>query len=307
MVKVLHVRGGWNHEYEWYKITMFTHWEAESGKSSILIFDPPVRLMNMIRGPLFDNLTPQELTDPFWVYARILEDVVDVQNETVWDIRVPIRAAEKEARKNLKRKPDLDYVDLYELARHAIHGIETLELAARTARSIIQHHDTYSRVSSSPASPQQASIVQASFHAIHERMLFYEHMIDSLRFRAAANKERLLNEIQLAINRVAQYDTGLTVKIGQDTRSDSQAMRSIAFVTLTFLPATFIAAIFSTSFFHNEPDTGWTLSSEFWIYWAIAIPTTVITGAGWLFWQRINDAKNIGPASQPAGVHDDDT
>lgn len=101
----------------------------------------------------------------------------------------------------------------------------------------------------------------ASDHApqqTRKRLYFYLHMMKSLKSRAQANKERLLNEITLvgssiyaplitwlslakAFNTVAQYDSRISVQIGQAAQSDSAAMKTIAFLTLAFLPATFIS------------------------------------------------------------------
>lgn len=103
--------------------------------------------------------------------------------------------------------------------------------------------------------------VVASDHApqqTRKRLYFYLHMMKSLKSRAQANKERLLNEITLvrnslhflmitwlrlgkAFNTVAQYDSRISVQIGQAAQSDSAAMKTIAFLTLAFLPATFIS------------------------------------------------------------------
>jgi Mg2+ and Co2+ transporter CorA len=88
---------------------------------------------------------------------------------------------------------------------------------------------------------------------------------------------------------VAQHDSSITLEIGRATQLDSATMKTIAFVTLTFLPPTFICAIFSMSFFNYGPDTGWNMSSNFWIYWVFAIPTTVITTVLWTYWGDIRD------------------
>jgi hypothetical protein len=50
-------------------------------------------------------------------------------------------------------------------------------------------------------------------------------------------------------------------------------------------------ALFSMSFFHFAPgaDGGlekWTVSPEFWRYWAVTIPVTVVTVGAWFLFQR---------------------
>jgi hypothetical protein len=47
--------------------------------------------------------------------------------------------------------------------------------------------------------------------------------------------------------------------------------------------------IFSMSFFNYTPDqgsTGWSVSTEFWVYWVCAVPLTCLTLAVWHWRQR---------------------
>lgn len=44
-----------------------------------------------------------------------------------------------------------------------------------------------------------------------------------------------------AFNTVAQYDSGIVVRIGKAAQKDSAAMKTIALLNLVFLPGTFIA------------------------------------------------------------------
>jgi hypothetical protein len=135
----------------------------------------------------------------------------------------------------------------------------------------------------------------------HKRINFYQHMLSSLQSRSTSNKERLLNEIQLAFNTVAQYDSHISLEIGRAAQVDSAAMKTIAFLTMTFFPATFISAIFSMSFFSYNPNTDqWFVSKMFWLYWVVAIPVKCITTLVWLFWHKFFPPKRIGAEdSQP--------
>lgn len=150
-----------------------------------------------------------------------------------------------------------------------------------------------------------------------QQFQFFEHMLRSLKMRSQSNTERLRNEINLVFNTVAQYDSKISVQIGQAAQMDSSAMRTISLQTLIFLPATFISvgspiplsypftkteqrqAIFSTSFFNFTPATDtspaqWRISEKFWVFWAIAVPLTVVTICCWLFWHRFFPYKPIG-------------
>ena len=68
-------------------------------------------------------------------------------------------------------------------------------------------------------------------------------------------------------------------------QEDSAAMRTISFLGLVFLPGTFISAIFSMSFFNFDPSNSspWQMSHRFWVYWAVALPVTILTILFWHF------------------------
>lgn len=79
-------------------------------------------------------------------------------------------------------------------------------------------------------------------------------------------------------------------------------MKTIAFLTLTFFPATFTSAIFSMSFFNYNPDSGkWKVSEQFWVYWVVAIPVSVVTALLWSVWHKFFPEKPIGEDVQLRG------
>lgn len=121
---------------------------------------------------------------------------------------------------------------------------------------------------------------------IQSRLSFSQSFLGSLRHRSISNEKRLQNEIQLTFQIVARHDALVTEKISRAMMSDSAALKTLAFVTFTFLPPTFICAVFSMSFFNYDQNLGWRVSGKFWIYWACAVPTTVISAALWFYWQK---------------------
>lgn len=282
-----------NKEYIWYKINMFVNWEASSGKTAVLVFEPPGDLQEKLPGMILDNLQPKTLMDPFWIYPFILEDIVEIQNRSVWSIRTMVRDTEK-ARGSASmpdEKPKPDYARLHDIARHAIHGIETLNLAVKTAQIMIKSHASFRETSDALPTPGKKAVARAAYQNVHERLFFFEHLLDSLRHRSESNKQRLLNEIQLAFNRVSQFDSGVSLQISNATLADSTAMRTIAVMTMAFLPATFTAALFDMSFFSYDPQIGFSVAKEFWWFWIIAVPLTVATAMLWSWWQKFQSAR----------------
>jgi hypothetical protein len=284
-------------DYLWYKFNIFTRWMPSTNQSIVLVFDPQPAVKERLPSPLLDSPDLSNFSDPYWIHTLFTEEVMRLQDEAVWGIRNLVRKTE--IQRTTSTAPNPNYPRLHDIARHAIHVSETLDLAVKTVDCMITQHDQF--LADRPAPDNRTKTAQRK---ICKRMNFYNHMLGSLRSRSASNKERLLNEIQLAFNMVAQYDSRISVEVGRAAQSDSSAMKTIAFVTLTFFPATFISAMFSMSFFNYNPDSDkWTVSKKFWIYWVVAIPITCITALLWSFWYKFLPPKQIGEEDlQPRGA-----
>ncbi|KAF2971315.1 hypothetical protein GQX73_g2262 [Xylaria multiplex] len=260
-------------EYHWYKVNIFIRWNKVTHQTVILAFDTPPatakRLLEQLATP-----DPYTLQFPFWFYPHLLDEVAQHQEAGVWAIRDQVRAVEKEIAP--KSRPNPDYRRLHDIARHAIHVTESLDVAVQTVQHILARHNGLIRMMSD----------KDGAHQIHSQLQFFESYISSLRCRSSSNEKRMSNEIQLAFNTVAQHDAKTSVKIALATQSDSLSMKSIALVTLAFLPPTFVCAIFSMSFFDYNADSGWAFSDKFWLYWVFAIPTTLLTAAAWYFLRK---------------------
>lgn len=74
-------------------------------------------------------------------------------------------------------------------------------------------------------------------------------------------------------------------KLAHASKRDSTAMKTISLLGAVFLPGAYLASVFSMTFF-NFQDSGPTVSSEFWIYWVVTIPITVVIVGVWWVWER---------------------
>ncbi|KAI0412426.1 hypothetical protein F5X98DRAFT_354893 [Xylaria grammica] len=269
--EIKHIEGA--SQYHWYRLNTFIRWNAATRQTVVLAFDIPLavapRFLELLATP-----DPYALQFPFWFYPHLLEEVARQQEAAVWAIRDEVRVVEKQPPS--EGRPDPDYRHMHDIARHAIHVSETLDVAVQTIQHMLVRHGALMR-----PTPDKYG-----WQKIHSQIQFFESYISSLRCRSSSNEKRMSNEIQLAFNTVAQYDASTSVKIGLATQSDSVTMKSIAFVTLTFLPPTFVSAIFSMSFFDYSADSGWALSDKFWLYWVFAVPTTLLTAIAWYFLRK---------------------
>lgn len=286
-------------DYAWFDITIITRWKR-TGQNIIISFDTPIALRMHFPYPLLEDVDECSIHDPYWVHLRLLEELVVEHDKSVWSIRNLVRETETlrseaaKARKSFSKPPSPDYLRLHDIARHAGHSTETLGVAVQTVETMITQHTLLIEGGASMNSTARRINHQTSKH-----LFFYSQMLQGLKARSEANRERLQNEITLAFNTVAQFDSGVSVQIGQAAQSDSAAMKTIAFLTLAFLPATFICAVFSMTFFSFTPGGSgqppkWSVSDKIWIYWVVAAPLTGITIALWIVWQRYFPVKPIG-------------
>ncbi|KAI0600912.1 hypothetical protein F4775DRAFT_544045 [Biscogniauxia sp. FL1348] len=275
-------------KYRWEKLNFFVRWIPSTKHTVIVIFDAHQLLSERLR-KLFQDVDMSHVGDPFWPYMILADELVRLQDSAVWAIRDHVRKIETERRP--QGKPEPDYRRLHDIARHAIHVVETLEVAILTMDGIISQHESVKN---------DMPLDRDVWRAVHRRLAFFKQIVGSLRCRSESNAKRLENEIQLAFNTVSQYDSGVAVAIGQVAQVDSAAMRTVSSLTLVFLPPTFISAVFSMSFFNFDSGGGdWAVSDKFWIYWACAIPITLITSVLWYFWHKnITPVDHIGLEGQ---------
>ncbi|KAK8022036.1 hypothetical protein PG993_012803, partial [Apiospora rasikravindrae] len=263
-------------DFEWEKIHLFTRWSPSLNRTMVVLFDmsPPVvsRLSESLA-----KVDKHQHIDPFWVYTRIAEELASLHDESVWAIRTHVRDIEKGDKPQGQQQPD--FRRLHDLARHAIHVTETLDVSMQTLAAVLAQHKD---IRLEAGSNEEGAHVWKN---VRQRLLAHKQIIDNLRCRSQSNQDRLQNEIQLAFNLVALEDSKTSIGISRAAKTDSTAMKTISFLTLIFLPPTFICAIFSMSFFNYDAEGGWTVSPKFWIYWAFAVPLTVVCSVMYYLWQ----------------------
>ncbi|TWU76409.1 hypothetical protein ED733_006785 [Metarhizium rileyi] len=283
--------------YDWDKLNVVSRWYKATSHMVVVILDPRNQdLKNSFTSAVLDpQPTPGELKNPFWIYPRLVEKVVELEETSVWATRRLIRDVEKKRAEQEKKKISVDpeYSWLHEISRHVTHVSETLKVGCVSLESIQRHHAEFLELHEKSPDGQ----ISMSSRNIGNRLAFCHHMLKSSAYRAEANSARLQSEVTLAFNKVSQEDSNVSVQIAHYTRNDSAAMRTIAAVTMLFLPATFISAIFSTSFFNSEGGN-WKVSGEFWIFWVVAIVVTVASFGSWWLAKPYLQPKAIDPTDR---------
>ena len=205
--------------------------------------------------------------------------ILQVYDESVWTLRDHVRDIER--KRMAMPEPETDYPLLHDIARHVCHSSETLLVAIETISNMHTQYSSFLKDRSTYASSDR----------LRQLLDFQKQMFKGQHARSVAIEARLKNELNLAINLVAQQESAATVRISQAARSDGAAMRAVAVVTLLFLPSTFVSTIFSTTFFAFIPSSegrpeSWAVSERFWVYWVFSVPLTVVAVSTWLWWQQ---------------------
>ncbi|KAK8905624.1 hypothetical protein QC760_005546 [Botrytis cinerea] len=271
--------------YTWHKFTFLTSW-LPSNKLVVLCFDLPPPFQNTLIASLINSSTHLEMRDPYSIHVLLLWEITKLFDFALWSSRDLVRDLEKN--RVSKEDPQPDYNRMHELARHAIHTSEMLEMTLETLTAIIREHELF--FDNSPALPK--SIRTISKQTMRD-LRFQNTIFKSLHLRSKALEDRLRNEINLAFNIVAEYDSRISVRLSKAMQVDSFSMRTIAVLGLLFLPGTFICAIFSTSFFNFSPGNTtepqrWVVSDKFWIYWVVTVPLTLVIMLLWCIYQPLS-------------------
>lgn len=109
--------------------------------------------------------------------------------------------------------------------------------------------------------------------------------------------------------RVNKIVAKTSTQIARESKRDRSAIKTLAVLGTVFLPSTFVAvsraistaflrllkfsqALFSTPFFTFSSPASGAVSQQFWIFWAIAIPLTLVVILAWLVWYRWTAKKH---------------
>ncbi|PFH58363.1 hypothetical protein XA68_13768 [Ophiocordyceps unilateralis] len=145
-----------------------------------------------------------------------------------------------------------DFVAMHDVSRHAIHLNEVYTAAIESIENLLKRQET-----------------------AYEAMTSLDK---TYKLRASSNQERIIAEITLAYHII--------------TSQDSAVMRTIGILTMTFLPASFVAALFGTTFFSSAEDKKLTVSTKFWTYWVVAVPSTLLVLLAWRLFLQKSSSRN---------------
>jgi len=260
-------------QYQWYEMSFISTFGKQ--RNLLLCLDTPRYLAYNI----FDALSAEEnkdiATGPYGLHQVLLEQLMILYDESVWDIARIMRNNEKSkgvcifgfadcsntkltgASEQPMGNTDLHYfIKLYEDSRHTIHSIEATQEATKVVECITRQCATLAA---------QKTTHQELLSSRLEMLKFQHTMMQGFLARAVSNDRRMGNEQNLVSkspqllalylaktlmlvlttlktsNLMSQLDAKTNVDIAMATKDDGAAMKTIAVVTMTFLPATFVS------------------------------------------------------------------
>ncbi|KAK6525993.1 hypothetical protein TWF281_011035 [Arthrobotrys megalospora] len=271
-----------------------TAW-TEPDYHTIIFFDVADSVRTQLEVKCESMKDSPALGNPYWAHKFLVEPIIACYDKAVWNLRDQVRELEEHRRsrgKAVDAANNLEFNDLHEILRHALHASETIGVAIQTLSNIRNRQKVFDNERAQAEKEAAREVPKKMVAAKHNGrkiagdLEFQLSILKSLEARAKANEARIRSEITLAFSTVAQRDSQVQAEIGHAAQADSSAMKAIAIVTMIFLPSTSVSAILSTSFFDFKPQGDHTVSNQFWIYWVVSIPLTVLVVAFWYVWDR---------------------
>ena len=196
------------HDYEWNNMAFFSTWNLSDGQA-MFCFDVPRIFYDNLRAYLLSPSVIIDFQDIYSFHSLIVDEVIKLFDRSVWSIRDSVRKTEKVAPFSfLLRKSNLtdhclqnrlnttrqtiDFQELHESARHAIHSSETLSVAMDTINAILSQYEWFS-----DAGQMYIDTPLIYSRRTRQHFRFQVQMIKNLRARSEANGLRLHNEIEL--------------------------------------------------------------------------------------------------------------
>lgn len=174
--------------YKWDKLGFCTQWHEAQDSLVLLCFDLPDPLKQQLYQELCNADYRISSTTPFGFASFLLPLIVQNFDRAVWSCRDLIR--ELESHRPNPIKPDLQYVRMHEIARHAIHSTEMLGTSLTVLDGMISE---LSRFAKCTGREEEVSGIERDLN-------FHRSTLRCLQLRSAALEDRLRNEINLVGN-----------------------------------------------------------------------------------------------------------
>ncbi|KAI0166766.1 hypothetical protein GGR52DRAFT_555448 [Hypoxylon sp. FL1284] len=254
---------------------------------TLILFQPPSHFFETINR-LHHNEGAWEdvLIDPYYLVNAAFKNWYRVVDKQAWNVLEMARNEEIMVFKQSssitapgeRGLMEINYSRIHHRAKDALHLIEAVEAVLLTLECALGEHADMER--------DRGLIWKIE----HDKLRHRKESFRSTRLQLSSIDQRLKNVINLAFN------IG-TLRDSQVMREDSYVMKTLTMIALIFLPIGTISTVFGSQFFGTGetdlPDGSVQHSTfvtpQFWIFWVITIPATILLLLGWTIWVKKMD------------------
>ncbi|KAL4962555.1 uncharacterized protein BDV14DRAFT_105695 [Aspergillus stella-maris] len=261
----------------WSQYGCFVEWDITTGRQKVLFVGVAQHAASLLRENICGISLCTRQTVPFIWHCLLAERSADIYDTSFWGLTYLVAGFEKEHFDRIHTGPPLQ--NMHDTARHLFHISGIVEVAEHTIRNLIKETDRWIAYSLDAALPHSLPWTQ-----VKQDLRLIESDLFGCKLRLDKLTEHHRNNINLALN-IA----------GRAVQSDGATMKTIAVLSLIYLPGTFISGIFGTNFFllsREESGLTWTVSDNFWLYWVVTIPITLLIIL-WAFEYRLSDMVSV--------------
>ncbi|KAG7001424.1 hypothetical protein G7Y79_00031g065390 [Physcia stellaris] len=259
-------------DWTWIRTSAFLRWsncqDKENASAVLVLFSATKKLRDRFQRAWNGDLA-EILIDPFSLFAICLDelwmqsqDIVDIARKEFGEMELTALGLAKATATN-KNAGNPDFVGLHKMAKHIIYLKEGADAAILILSHLQKFHEKL--LARPPQGDEALPIMHLTDQMLGQKAVQFEVW----QLRMASTEQRMQNIINLSFNVVTQHDSHIL-------KNDSKSMKAIACVTMAFLPLATFAAVFGSQFFNfDEKKHRITVSSDFWILWALIGPLSL--------------------------------
>ncbi|KAH6671517.1 hypothetical protein F5X68DRAFT_264771 [Plectosphaerella plurivora] len=267
--------------YSWLYLSFSILWVKKKDQISCVLvcFDDSINIEPKISECFTNYSMDNIMQNPLAIHDALLRAIVFHYDEALWLFRTPVRGIEKDRRKFVEsisgsedgqpgdsKKAVDDLIKMHEYSRHAIHMSETLRVAQKTVKAMLQVAESHGSNGSIPDGMIDNTLAGLQFSNL---------FLANLKLRSDAFVDRIKNEIRLAYNIISVTQL-------QESRQEGKDLTSIVtMLSLVFLPATFVAGFWGMNFIALE-GRNIIISDQIWWFAVSAVTAVVLCVSIWM-------------------------
>ncbi|KAF5594754.1 hypothetical protein FPCIR_4768 [Fusarium pseudocircinatum] len=226
--------------------------------------------------------------DPFALLTCALSSILEEQAENAYFLFSSITEMEDYSNSLQFEITEDEETKISEVVDCTMQAIEDTLSEHKQCRKLISiHGEHFRRVEKNLQTLRSRAISFKTYQETRIRRINVSlSTLSSLLSLRADSAIKASTEAMTRLTEANREDSGRMNEIAIATKLDSEAMITIAKLTMFYLPSTFVATLFSMGIFNFDFDNGkngrLVMSSQWWMYIIFAIPLTL----GTFYWFR---------------------